>query len=113
MSTVSRCERRLRGRKLPGDRETARRESPSHTDATEKLSVFVAEPELNQPSRDCRISDLSEARRCRNLHGRWEPEYRMVPQVEDIHASLERVTLFYVKALDEREVPVLLHWSTE
>ena len=98
---------------MPGDRETARRKVPSHTDAMEGPSVFVAEPELNQASRHRRLSDLSERGRRRNLHSRWEPEYRMVPQVEDIHASLERMTLSYVKALDEREVPVLLHRSTE
>ncbi len=98
---------------MPGDRKTARREVASQHDAMEGPSVFVAQTKLNQPSRHCRFSDLSKARRGRNLHGRWEPEYRMVPQVEDVHARLEYVTLFYVKALDEREVPVLLHRSTE
>src|SRR5689334_3922591 len=77
------------------------------------MSVTVIQTKLNQPRRYNSRCDLAEGRRSTDVDDARETEDRMVPQVENIHAEAQLVTFLDVEILEQREVPVLLEWTTE
>jgi len=75
--------------------------------------VAVSQAKLNQPGRNRGLGNLTECGGCADVHSRREPEYRMVPDIKDIHAELELVAFLNLEVLDHGEVPVLLVWPAE
>src|ERR1044072_4254970 len=75
------------------------------------MTVIQTKP--NQPRRNNSSCDLSESGQRADINRSRETEDRMVPQVEDIHAETKIVAVLDVEPLDQREVRVLLEWTTK
>ena len=76
-------------------------------------SVSIRQRKLDQPGRNRRLGNLTERGSCADIHRRWEPKYRMVPDIEYVHTGLKLVAFFEGKRLDQRKVPVLLERPAE